>query len=243
MEIAVPTCERGYVAECCIYDEITFKQAMERRFGTLEDVTLSVGLVPAGYYAAEDGCYGYIGPCPNDPNELDERPKFNKATETLNLTFLATPDWVERNRKHLNSLYTTPGGRPNAYRSIWRVEPITAQRLIIKKTGLYKKPAFDPIYEVMKRYFPMMTEMDLARYRACDHEYEPADSSCHNSDFVEIRPYTSDAQCLKTWEHQETQTTLTNKVRVVISIITTDLERNTATLMELLADRKASKSS
>jgi hypothetical protein len=245
MEITVPTCGPGYLADCCVYDEMTtFTKTLEERFGVLEDVTLSVGLVPAGYYQNQESHYGYFGCCEDrSSKESDERPKFDKTTETLNITFLATSDWVARNRTRLDLLYTTPGERPSAHRSVWRFEPLMNQRTIVKKYGLYKKPSFDPIYMVMKQYFPTMTEMDLARYRACDFDDEPNDSLCHNSDFAEILPYTTDHQCLKTWEHHETQQVPTNKVRVIISIITTDLERNTPTLIELLADRKILKSS
>lgn len=240
MEIVVPKSPQGYACECCVYDEMTtFLKKIEDTLGVCENIKFSVGLVSAGYYCKADGCYGYIGP----EYHREERSNYGKTTETLNITFLATPDWVQRNTELLDSLYRTPAGRPNVFYPVWSSNEVNNYQQVTKKYGAYKKPAFDPVYSVMKQYFPDMTEKDFAKYGcdvskgSCDVSY---DEHNYNHDFVMIREYTTDESCLESWEHEETLTIPTGKVRIGISIITTDLERNTDALIKLLTDWKKS---
>ena len=229
MEIKPFPHQSGYTAKCYIYEEmIQFLQQVETQLGVLSDLTFSVGLVDPGYYSPVDGLFGYHGP--NNGQDPDTFPAFSKNTETFNISFIANCEWIKKNQKLLDSLYCTPGGRPKARHrtcSIWEIaNPVTKT----VKYGVYKKPIFDKIYLIMREANPNLTALNLAKYRSEYDEY--------NLDFVDVRKYDTDLDCLKTWEMEQTECANTGEANIVLSIITTDLEVNTEKLLTLLQNRK-----
>lgn len=90
---------------------INFVRKVENEIPCLEGISYSVGLVPPGYYAKEDGCYDYYG-CTGivGPGAISSKERFDKKIETLEISFETKKDWIIDNAPLLSSLYTTPGG-------------------------------------------------------------------------------------------------------------------------------------
>lgn len=204
-----------------IYDEMKiFVNTLKNKFGVLDNIKFTVGLIDAGYYKSDNGCigaYGYIGyPCPMI--------NFNKCDETLDIEFTVDDNWINKNKTLLDSLYVTPSSNPNASHMVWTQNKIRDSKKVTKKYGVYKKNIFDRIFAIMKENKTEFTELDLARYN----------SDYYNSDFVYEDIWNGDHNCVKSYECDTIEYTDTGKSNVKLSIITTDLEKNTKLLIKII---------
>jgi hypothetical protein len=231
MEISLKDYQ-GYSGKLFIYEEMTdFVRAVENKFGNRDDIKFSVGLVPAGYYLSDEGCYGYVGctgktSCNEETSSNDEtKSKFGKETETLNLSFEVDDSWLTVNEDKLKMLVATPGGRPTAYFDTYFHRKVTNYCQVEKQYGLYKNACFDDVFKVMKEHGLVDDPLELVYYKS-DH---------FNKDFVYKKEYTNDENCLKKWSKNVYLSEPRGKIIVHIKIITTDLKRNTDALLDILS--------
>ena len=215
-----------------------FVDKIKTDLGTLS-VKLFIDLIPAGYYHKDDSYYTYIGPA--SENKDKERTPYSKNYQTLNITFTTNRDWIDLNRHLLDSLYTTPGGRASSQRTVWSKEDEVEYVPRKEQYGAYKKPVFDEIYPSMKKHQVVDNEDHLATYptRYIPDSSENFDAEFkYNKDFVDVEKYHGDKNCISTWTRKLYQEIQIDQTHISISIIITDLERNTPTLLEILTNFK-----
>ncbi len=210
----------------CVYPEII---TILNQIRTDHNVKLSLDAVSANYYIDTTVC-GPIGYCGYSgiPEPEIEKEFFPKKMELLIFELIVDKEWIENNRSLLDQLYTTPGFN-KAYTSWFLIKEVISSNMDVTY-GLYKKPRFDELFEIMKSMVPSIkTENDLARYGIID-DY----SNDYNEDFVEEREFDIDEGCVKTFEKFISIKTLTGKYVVTISVMISDIARNTDLLIKIL---------
>ena len=243
MEIKCIDNER-YSFRICIYDEMKLfvkklEDKIESKYLEAMNMNFHVTLVPADYYMDRTLYKGPVGPMgyegPYDQNiKQDNKPCCDKKREILNIEFCAPREWIDKNKDKLENLYVTIGPNGQKIKTFNYQEKYEYK---VVKFGYYKKICFDPIYKVMKEYFPNMSELDFAKYglNYDDYNYEK-----YNYDFVEKREYTNENysinNCLESFEETIGNPINTGIYNVTISLITIDIERNTDTIIEALTD-------
>ncbi len=192
-----------------------------------KDIAVSLNVVDAGYYLDTSklgGPVGYQGYL--DPNIpiLD----FSKEQEILEFQLIVNITWIENNKSLLDQLYATPGFGMKKYTS-WSFKQIWNREYENITMGLYKKPHFDELFEIMKLMVPeIKSEEDLITYGIDNRYYD------YNVSFVEERVFNTDVDCVKTYTVKKSISNLTDEYTVNISTLVCDIEKNKDILLQIL---------
>jgi hypothetical protein len=189
--------------------------------------SIGVGLGEAGYYAANDGCYGWIGYIPEEQRKnigfFQDGVTTLWWSQTTDFDVLKQqPELCQRLRDNL-----TKGGRGKTYSPI-NVRGITQRE--ISKIGIYKRPNFDEVYQALKKVYP---DLSAAQCAKMDSRYEPDE---YNYDLVMDRPYDGDMDLIDIEERTSYEPTGT--YTTYYGILTPDIEPNLQTLLELVTAKK-----
>lgn len=259
MSIKVRELSSACSAKLHVYEEMTnFVQECEKQincFPIISPVNYSkelptklfdklhfeVELIEAGYYQEKNACYGYYG-CsgPSNTPENSEKKKelkpYEKETECLEISLNTTLTKYNSMKTLIDSIKITPGGRGNIHQAC-RLQ--TTPRYKNMRIGLYKKEFFHEGFEVMKKIHPDITEKDFAIYGTKPestptyiHDY--IENDIYNRDFTEEIPYKGREGCIMIREERHSTGEVDESIFIEFSIITSDLERNTDLLIDIL---------
>ena len=198
-----------------VYDGmIQFVEQCKQRIKNFDKLKFDISLVPPGHYYEENGVYGHRG-CTNlTQSEVMKLTPVPENYELFDIHFTVYNRRYFDANFHLSSMRHTPGPRGNEYKYLNTTnskEPINY--------GKYKKSGFDDIHAGLEKIFGVMEELKVLDY--FDEE--------HQRDLYELKPYTTDENCLETMEIN-----MNENLDVILSFTTEDLTFNTEKLIEFL---------
>lgn len=214
----------GYLGFTYVTEQMkTFLGKLNAIVDVVDGISLSVGLVEAGYFLTEDACYGWMGPSNHDPSY--ERPAYQASCHTLEIRFTISNASLDSKKALWASLHQTPGGRPNAHHQM--VISSSKFENYEEVRGIYKKEGFDDLLAAFRKFKPTLTAIQLATLTDGNgYEYG------YDYDLVDERPWTTDENCLKKFTGRYSRST--PYTDVCLSILNDDIERNTETLLQIL---------
>lgn len=185
--------------------------------------------------ASNRGPMGWIGPAgPSDQRaekKIDELPNIDEKNMKFVIKFLKPISELDKENIQtiLNKIKVTPSHN---------------QRYILKSTfnppiyesveahyGVYKKPHYDQISSLMG----YTDDKQLMSYREDRDRYccRSGESYGINEDFVDIKPYQGEDQCI--WSFHEQESRPTGTYELFINLIAIDIKPNLDILRELIA--------
>lgn len=206
----------------------------------------------------ERGPIGYYGP-PGLPSSsgksekelIDELPKMPENKMVLHIEFKNGIDikYREKIKDIINDIKITQPNNPSIKEVKSTLDIIKDRNVYEVKYGIYKKKNFDKILSLMSEVNSYMDndEFKLMRYghEYTDYNYEHENreiiicSRTNNSyninlDFVYNNKYNTDKDCIWTYFKNKVEYTETDKFKLTLNIIVSDIEKNINILENLI---------
>lgn len=205
--------------------------------------TFRVGIIPPGYYEKIPGIYGYsgeVGPSgkTEDLGQAGQSGMYMKEVKNypenymlLQIDFTALDGIKEFLEELKSKLIITPGGRNQKY-DIFRYQKIYEK--VPTDMGVYKRPGFNVAYQAMRLVLnqPYLTMKKFAKYGVDESLGGESIKGKYNNDLVVHRKYDGDVDLLEQYVLAVDKTD--GKCKYTINILSTDIEKNEAVLLEYL---------
>lgn len=195
---------------------------------------VNVGLCEYSFWLTQDqrcqmiGPCGAIGPCgPTGSQSQSDwctaRPSADEKSILVSISFKTPSSIAEKFRTHALNLTKNSIGETHRTWSI-----IQEAENVPYTTGVYKKPGFDIALSAIQKMKPNCTEQEFARNFSKYLKWD--------NDLVETRLYDGEKDCLTTFTTYET--VQTGKSKVVLSLLSIDLQSNLEYIKKILSSCK-----
>lgn len=179
------------------------------------------------------GSMGWIGCTGNliQPQTINDLPNLDEKNMSFTIKFLKPISVTDKEKIQiiLDKIKVTPSHTGKTLKSNFGIIYTNEE----VRYGVYKKHNFDHILKAME----LSDEKDLMTYRTNDDDekrcYRSHESYRINLDFVEIKPFEVDENCM--WTFYEKQQRRTNTYSLYINLIAIDIKENFNVLSELVS--------
>ena len=178
------------------------------------------------------GPMGFIGCAgPASEKRIDELPNIDEKDMKFVIKFLKPISELDKENIQtiLNKIKVTPSAHNQQHilKSIFK----QIRESVEVYKGVYKKPHYDQISSLMG----YTDDKQLMRYREKNHRYcyRSGESYGINEDFVDIKSYQGNDDCV--WSFYEEESRSTRTYDLLINLIAIDIKPNLDVLQELIA--------